>query len=240
MKGHLPISGARYSMIQAAPSRIAVKMTNLPLLVRYQGFPRSAGSSCTWPGLPWPLSSWPADFADPTPAVLLTPALAVLGPWSWPSASSWASSGTSLGSTKSFFSPPFPRALSQPPARPVPSILSCAAPPPASVSFSRSDMIATLPPLTPGRRPTAFLILVAQDAQSIPVTVHSTVAAPVAPAVGVFLSDMIDPPPEPGQLPLLIREHKVSSSYSFKRYFCADHRKTGRCGRRQGANDPLL
>lgn len=32
-KAHLPISGARYSMIQAAPSKKAVKITSLPLAV---------------------------------------------------------------------------------------------------------------------------------------------------------------------------------------------------------------
>ena len=56
-KAHRPMSGAINSTIQAAPSRTAVKMTSLPFPVWYQCLPRSAGSSWTWPGLPWPESS---------------------------------------------------------------------------------------------------------------------------------------------------------------------------------------
>ena len=52
IKAHLPICGAKYSTIHAAPSNSAVKITSLPLPVWYQRLPRSAGSSCTWPGLP--------------------------------------------------------------------------------------------------------------------------------------------------------------------------------------------
>jgi hypothetical protein len=56
-------------------------------------------------------------------------------------------------------------------------------------------MIATSTALTPGRRDTAVLILVAQDAQSMPETVHSQIVPPLAVVFRDITIALILPPP---------------------------------------------